>query len=160
MKTITVTVYTFDELSDTAKARACEWWRQTDTDAGAWNDESKNSIEVFCDEFRVTLRDWSVGAYAPYYFKTDATNANFRGRKLAEFDRDAMPTGYCLDCDLWQTFADEFKKTGDAKAAFDAALHAGFKAWRDDLEGQLEDEYIGDFLEANGFGFLANGAPA
>jgi hypothetical protein len=68
-----------------------------------------------------------------------------------------MPTGYCLDCDLWMTFFDEFKRTGNAKGAFDAAIDAGFKGWRNDLEGQLEDEYIDDFITANEYEFCEKG---
>lgn len=48
---------------------------------------------------------------------------------------------------------DQFKRTGDAKAAFESALDAGFNGWRRDLEGQLEDEYIDDFLTINAYEF-------
>jgi len=51
------------------------------------------------------------------------------------------------------TFYDEFEKTGDAKTAFNEALHAGFKAWRDDLEYQLDDESIDEFLTINEYEF-------
>lgn len=156
MRTETINVYTFQELpTESAKERARDWWREGID--FAFSDESRQSIQAFCDEFGVRLKDWSVGAYAPINYTTDAENKHFRGRKLREFKRDAMPTGYCLDCDLWQTFCDEFKRTGDAKAAFEAALWEGFKAWRDDMEGQLEDDYIDECLEINEYEFDENG---
>lgn len=158
MRTQTVTLYKFDELpSERAKERARERGRQWIAEDPAWNDESRHSVEVFCEHFGVRLTEWSIGAYAPFSFSTDAENHHFRGRKLRDFNRDNMPTGYCLDCDLWMTFYDEFKKTGDAKTAFNDALYAAFKSWRDDLEGQLEDEYIDDFLTANEYEFDEDG---
>ena len=157
MRTETITVYTFQELpTEAAKERAREWWR-SDADCLAWGGESIDSIRAFCDEFSVTLKSWEVSPYASPHYSTDAENRHFRGRKLREFTREAMPTGYCLDCALWQTFYDEFKRTGDAKAAFDSALWAAFKAWRDDMEYQLSDECVDELLEINGYEFTEAG---
>jgi len=77
--------------------------------------------------------------------------------KLKSIDRDSMPTGYCLDCALWFTFFDEFKRTGSAKKAFDDAIYAGFKAWRDDMEYQLSDESIDESMTINEYEFYENG---
>ncbi len=153
MRPLTVNLYTFEELSEDAKERAREWGREVIGSDPAWSDESLGSIKTFCSRFGVTLREWSVGAYAPVDYYAPFDNANFRGLRLREFQRDAMPTGYCLDCALWQKFYDEFKRTGNAKGAFDAALWAGFITWRNDMEGQLEDESIDDFLTANEYEF-------
>ena len=150
-------VFTFSELSDSAKENAREWWREVSAGDYAWSTESLDSIEKFCEEFGVKLTDYSVGPYSSPEYKTNADNSHFRGRKLREFSRDAMPTGYCLDCDLYQTFCDEFKRTGDAKGAFDKALYAGFIAWRDDMESQESDEYIDDCLIANEYEFDSEG---
>jgi hypothetical protein len=155
MRTETITIYKFVELPESAKPRARHFGREAISDFDSSDDFG--SVKAFCDHFAVTLKDWSVGAYEPVNFSTDASNHHFRGLKLKDFERDFMPTGYCLDCDLWMTFYDEFKRTGNAKAAFNDALHAGFKAWRNDLEGQLEDDYIDDFLEANDYEFDENG---
>jgi hypothetical protein len=157
MRTATVEIYAFDELSDDAKARARNWWR-----AGfeySWHDESLASVKAFCAHFGVRLTKWEIGAYSPYSYSTDADNSHFRGRKLRDFDREHNPTGFCLDYDLWSTFYDQFEKTGDAKHAFDMALDAGFCAWRDDIEYQLSDAGIDDSLEANAYEFYADGRP-
>ena len=156
MQTIELTLYEFHELSDTAKNKALETYRNNID--FAWMDESRDSIATFCDFFSVKLLDYRVGAYEPFHFRTDSSNENFRGLKLKQFNPDYMPTGYCLDCDLWMTFYDEFKRTGDAKEAFNDALYSGFKAWRDDMEHQLSDEYISDFFDSNDFKFMSNGA--
>jgi hypothetical protein len=109
----------------------------------------------------VTLKSWSVGPYAPFDFSTNAEQSHFRGRRLRDFNRDHMPTGYCLDCTLWMTFYDVFKRTGDAKQAFNDALWEGFKDWRDDMESQMEDEHIDELLTINDhYEFTEEGLPA
>lgn len=156
MRTEIIEIFKFAELSDEAKDRARERWR-INCDF-AWQSESKDSIIKFCEHFGVKLTDWCVCPYESPWFKTNADNSHFRGRKLKHFDREFMPTGYCLDCDLWITFYDEFKRTGDAKQAFDAALYAGFRAWRDDMEYQLSNEYIDEMLIANEYEFYEDGS--
>ena len=144
------------ELSEDAKEKAREWWK-SDCDPIAWSDESIGSIKTFCEHFGVRLKDWEIGPYACPSYSTDAENRNFRGLRLSQLDRDAMPTGYCLDAALWITFYDHFKKTGDAKGAFDAALWEAFKEWRDDIEWQLSDECVDDLLMANEYRFTESG---
>lgn len=156
MRTILRTIYKFDELPENAKQRARDLWR-TDADYH-WSDESRESIETFCAHFGIRLTTWQVAPYETPNYHADYFNSHFRGRKLRDFNRDHMPTGYCLDCDLWMTFYDEFKRTGDAKGAFDAALWAGFKAWRNDMEWQLSDEYIDEHLIINEYEFDETGA--
>ena len=154
MRVIEQTIYQFDELSDKAKETARDCFRDLDY---AWSNEAKQSIETFCSAFNVSLLDFYVEAYCPFNYKTDASNANFRGKKLSQFNRDYMPTGYCWDNELWMTFYDVFRNTGDAKYAFNEALDAGFSAWCKDLEYQTTDEYIDDFIIGDGYEFYENG---
>ena len=153
MRVIEETIYHFDELSDEAKETARDSFRDMEP---FWSKESIQSIEAFCEAFGVSLLDYSVDIYRSFY-RTDASNANFRGKRLSQFNREYMPTGYCLDICLWTTFYDVFKTTGDAKYAFNAALYAGFKGWREDMKHQTTDEYIDDFILANGYEFYENG---
>ena len=153
MRVIEETIYHFDELSDEAKETARDSFRDMEP---LWTKESLQSIEAFCEAFGVSLLDYSVDIYRSFY-RTDTSNANFRGKKLSQFNRDYMPTGYCLDNALWMTFYDAFRTTADAKSAFNEALDAGFKAWREDMKYQTTDEYIDDFILANGYEFYENG---
>lgn len=155
METINLQIFSFDELNDEAKEKAREWMRNGFD--GFWNDEALGSIQAFVDHFGANLRSWSIGAFCPIDYNVECFNSHFRGMKLKDFNRDFMPTGYCLDCNLWQTFYDKFKATGSAKLAFDDAIYEGFKAWRNDLEWQLSDEYIDEHLTINEFKFLQNG---
>ena len=157
MRTIEKTVYLFSELSDSAKQNARDWWRIRFDLCDSWAAEYLDSIMAFCEHFGVTLKDYSVGAWSSIDYKHDADNSNFRGIKLKSVNRGAMPTGFCADCDLWMTFHDEFKRTGAALQSFDSALHAGFKAWRYDLEWQQSDEYIDDLIEMNEYEFTEAG---
>lgn len=157
MKEVLLKVYSFDELDDRAKQEARSWWVQNME--FAWCDESIESIKAFCDYFSVRLINYSVDDVR-FDYQTNETNANFRGMKLADFDRDYTPTGYCLDYALWQTFYDVFKATGDAKRAFDEGLYKGFQSWRDDMAMQLSDECVDECLAINDYEFMEDGSRA
>lgn len=154
MQTIELTVYNYDELSDKAREKAISDWRMHQE--YFWCDESKKSIMAFCEHFGVNLKKWEIDS-CRFDYSHDATNKNFRGIKLKQFNRDFMPTGYCLDCNLWITFYDEFNRTGSALLAFESAIYEGFKSWRDDLAWQESDEYIAEHIVANEYTFLENG---
>lgn len=156
MRQKTITLYTFDELDDSAKERAIEHFRNTG-DVFAWSDDWRASIEAFCEHFGVKLTDWSVGPFAPIDYKTDVQPSNFRGLKLKNVSPDTSPTGFCGDNDLFVTFHDWFTRTGDAHYAFGEAIYAGFKAWRDDWEHAYSDEAIEDFITCNEYEFTEEG---
>jgi hypothetical protein len=155
MEVVELQIFQFHELDEQAKNKAREWYRY-DMDYH-WGDESLQSIQAFCDHFGIRLITWSVAPYSSPDYHADYFNSHFRGMKLKDFERDHMPTGYCLDCDLWMTFYDEFKRTGSAKTAFDKALWAGFIAWRNDMEAQLKDDYIDDHIQINEWSFTEDG---
>jgi hypothetical protein len=158
MRTISVNLYKYNELTDEAKAKAREWFRQ-DMDY-FWLDDGLESIKTFCARFGVKVPEYSIGAFSPIEYRADYSNENFRGMKLKDFNREYMPTGYFVDCALWQTFFDVFKDSGDAKAAFDKALYAGFMAIRDDMEAQYSDESVEDSISINDYEFTESGAIA
>lgn len=155
MRQETIQIFKFDELSDKAKEKARDNYR-SNADFH-WLDEAQNSIKAFCDHFGIRLTQWNVSPYSSPDYSVEYFNSHFRGLKLKDFKRDHMPTGYYLDCDLWMTFYDQFKATGCAKIAFDAALWAGFIGWRNDMENQLSDEYIDEHITINEYEFTEDG---
>jgi hypothetical protein len=155
MRVLTVEAFRFQDLEDEAKERAREWYR--DGLDYPWFSESIDSIRAFAKHFGVSLMDWEIGG-GRNYIKTDATNANFRGVRLDSINRDHMPTGYCLDADLWEAFYDEFKKTGDAKHAFEQALEAALCAVQRDIEYQYSNEAVDESLRINEYEFNSNGS--
>jgi hypothetical protein len=154
MEVVELQIFQFNELDEKAKDKAREWYRQ-DIEY-PWFDEAKDSLKAFCDHFGVTVKDWSLGDNQGYV-KTDAEQRHFRGIKLSEQKRDAMPTGLWLDCELFQHFYDEFKNTGDAKAAFDDALHNLVRAVSRDVEYYYSDESADENIETNMWTFTAEG---
>jgi len=156
MKTETVSIYSFDELSDDGKERAIADYRHVGH--GYFGiDDGIASLKKFCKHFNVSIKDYSLGTCSYSYVTHDAENRHFRGKRLAEFNRDNMPTGYYLDCDLWVTFYDVFKTGGDAKAAFEAAIDKWVRGIVADMEYQESDEYIGEHLSINDYEFLETG---
>lgn len=156
MRTATINVHKFDELSDAAKETAREWWRN-----GLdypWTDEAMNSVYHFVRDIGGTdVSDYRIDPCGYSYIDTNATSQNFRGLKLKDVDRNKMPTGYCTDCALYQTFYDEFKRTGDAFYAFKEALDAAVNEIRADIEYQYSDECVDEMLAINGYEFTEDG---
>ena len=155
MRVATVEVYKFDELSDAAKDRAREWYRE-----GMhypWWDDAFASITAFCDHFGAKIKDYEIGAYSPSWINVEAENDVFRGMKLRGFNREFTPTGYCLDCTLWQTFYDCFKSTGSAKLAFEAAINDAVDDVVKDMEYQYSDDSVDEMLTINEYEFTENG---
>lgn len=157
MRTIETTIYTFDELSDTAKEKARDWYRNGFE--YPWWSEVQTSLKTFCDGFGVKVLDYEMGGRGAH-ISTDADNSHFRGFKLKDFDREAMPTGFCFDCALRYTFADEFKKHGDALGAFKSALRQFLLDVETDIEWQYSDEAIDENIVANGYEFTQDGGRA
>lgn len=156
MEVIEIEIYTFHELSESAKERARADYR--DGLDYPWFSESIDSIRAFANHFGVTLRDWQIGGGSGRdYIHTDASNAHFRGVKLSDIDREATPTGYCLDCDLWYEFHDQFKRTGDAKYSFEQALEAAICAIQRDIDYQYSDEAVDENLTINDYKFTEDG---
>lgn len=156
METIEVVIYTFDELDDKAKEKVRTWYR--DGLEYPWFSEAIDSIRAFVKHFGAELRDWELGSGSGRdYIKTDATNENFRGVKLKDIDKDYTPTGYCLDADLWHEFFEVFKRTGDAKYAFEQALEAAIIGVQRDIDYQFSDECIDETIMINEYKFTEDG---
>jgi hypothetical protein len=155
MRTEQVRIYKFDELPEGAKDSARAWFREGND--YVWWDDSLKSIKEFCNEYGVTIKDYQVGLCSYSYMETNAENAHFRGRKLSEVKQDYMPTGYCLDCNLWETFRTVWKETGSPLRAFNDAIDQAIKDIVSDMEYQDSDEAIDEMLIANEYEFDEDG---
>jgi hypothetical protein len=65
MRTKTVTIHTFEELSDDAQQTAIDNWREQAIDF-AWNAEWRDSLNAFCDVTGIDAYDWQVGYGGSY----------------------------------------------------------------------------------------------
>lgn len=154
MRTIEKTIYKFEELDEFAKSRAREYFRNNGE--YPWWDEVKSSLREFCDEFGISILDYSIGGRGSF-IRTNADNSHFRGRKLSQFDRELMPTGFCFDCSLRYTFADEWKKSGDALESFKSALESFLHEVENDIDYQYSDEAVEESIKANEYEFDEGG---
>jgi len=155
MEIVEVSVYKFEELSDSAKDNARAWFREGND--YPWWDDSLGSIKAFCKELGVEIKDYQVGMWGHSYLDTNAKNHHFRGRKLKDVKRDQNPTGYCLDCTLWETFHDTWKETGDPLGAFKDAIHEAVRDIVKDMEYQDSDEVVDEMLIMNEYEFDEDG---
>ena len=155
MRTIETTIYTFDELSDKAKERAIE--KQRYYMEYPWTKDCIDSLETFCYEFGVKVIGYTLSDCYRASIDTDSMPSHFRGIKLKDFDREAMPTGFCFDCDLRHIFHDEFKRTGDAYHAFETAIEAFLSAVKRDIAWHYSDEAIIEHFEMNEYEFTEDG---
>lgn len=156
MKTMTINVYAFNELSESAKQKARDNYRAKCHEYFCL-DEGFDSLKAFCSHFGVTLTDWSIGTGSYSWVSTNANKDDFRGVKLKAINRDYMPTGYCMDCSLWITFYDVFKATGNALLAFNEAINQWVKDMVLDMEYEESDEYIDEHMIINEYEFNEHG---
>lgn len=155
MEIVEVEVYSFDELDDKAKERARNWFR--DGLEYPWFSDCKTSITTFVEHFGGCVLDYELGGNCRGFIKTNVTHENFRGLKLKDFKQDHMPTGYCLDCSLWGTFHQLWKRTGDPFYAYREALEAAVLDIEADIDYHFSDECIDEMLTFNHYRFTVNG---
>lgn len=83
MRTKTINIYSFDELSEEAKEKAIEYYRERNTEI-FWMDETIESLkELFKNCDGISLKDYSLGEYQSW-IKVDFTNEeveNFTGKR-------------------------------------------------------------------------------
>lgn len=70
MRTITKTVYQYNELSEDAKARARDWYRGAGFEY-AWSEEWRDTLERFQEEFPIRVTEWEVSTWRPSYVSAD-----------------------------------------------------------------------------------------
>lgn len=154
-KEITIKVYTIDELTGKAKEKALHYMREHYE--YPWYADNENSLKSFVGGL---LGNWFACRYSnirEYVLNCLDYQEQFEEMDIENFDRDNMPTGYCMDCDLWMKFYDVFKETGNAMEAFKEALNAFEKAVQADIESAFEDEQLIEHANANEYLFMVDG---
>jgi hypothetical protein len=156
MKIKKIQVFSYAELSDSSKGRAKANFLSHD-DYPYFSD-ALASIKAFVEHFHGRIMDYSIsGEVYRSYVKTTLDPSFFRGNKLKDIDKDYMPTGYCLDCALWVTMHDEWKRTGDPFYAYQQAIEAALCEIASDVEYHYSDEYVEEMMDINEYEFTENG---
>lgn len=152
-----VAVYKFAELSDSAKGKAVAYFR--DRFEYPWFDEAMGSIKAFVKGLHGDVMDWRIGdGVYRSFVRTTLDESFFSDLELSDFNRDHMPTGYCLDATLWGVFYDEFKKTGDGFYAYQQAIESALCEISSDVESHYSDESVIENIEINEYEFEDDGS--
>lgn len=164
------TVYTFEELSESAKDKARDWYRQGFE--YSWSEENHDSLKAFADEFGLSNIKFEYGGYSTYCTATinDDDIAQLSGVRLWKYlnnnhDMDKLTagdcpfTGYCMDESLMDHMR-EFMQKPDSRDYEDLIADCLSKWAHDceaDFEYQYSDESIDESITINEYEFTENG---
>ena len=87
MRTIETILYSFEELSEGAKQKAIEDWRNN-TQEYEWSSENRDTLEKFADIFPIRIRNWSYGGSGEgvhFEFTADGEIEELSGQRLATY---------------------------------------------------------------------------
>lgn len=95
MHTETVTIYSYSELSEEAKATAYKAWKPD----YAFEADNHRTLEAFCTAFGIEVTEYAYDAYCYEYRWTG--DKEIKGPELEEYVRHRLslfePTGFYLD---------------------------------------------------------------
>ena len=166
MRTITKTLYKFNELSEDAQEKALMHY-QASGEQYHWADEALQSLKEFADALNVRLANYEIdwlGGTCPSFATTDndehALDAE-DAQQVIKNGQDAKWTGYCADC----ACADGFKEAWEAGEREASELfQAGFATWLKDTQADAEHQFsyegYADFADANELEFYEDGTLA
>ena len=170
MRTKTVNVYKFSELSDKAKERAKS--NYATGEGYVWAGEAMDSLKALAKHFDGQLKDYEIDWFNSSYSSAsfdmpEMTEREIRAKlkELGSYNRktgkgkgDCKLTGYCLDEDAIDGFRLAFRGgVRDLSALMESAFRSWLKAAQDDCEGYYSDEQFGEHCDVNGYEFDASG---
>jgi hypothetical protein len=145
MRTETIKIYSFDELSDKAKKNALKYQRYNQD--YFWGYEAIKSAEAFAKLIGLKIIGYQIDWLNPHesYFKYDETNIN----KDMHIHIETELTGFYTDYAILRAW----NQTKSINQTFDKLL------WEccADYEEQLTDDSIEDYLINNCYEFLEDG---
>lgn len=155
MRTETITIYSYSELSEEAKERAYDEWMPY----YAFEADNRRTLEAFCDAFGIEVYGYEYDSYC-HSFQWRAKNEGDEEITDNEYIRHCLslfePTGYYLD----ETILGPAKQPTDGKDFGDVVnecMTAFFEACSEDVKYTRSQEYFADFAENNNFEFYENG---
>jgi hypothetical protein len=154
MKTITIDLYEYDELTPEAQEKAREWYSKDGIEYHWWN-EAKSSLDTFLLEFGARVTNYDVGPYQPCYTHTNIHE--LEDLEHVEHDDDYMPTGYCFDCELWETYKDYSDKGESVADCIKKAVAVWENYVVDDMRSMYEGDNIAENIRINEYTFTSDG---
>lgn len=173
MRTCTVELYTYDELTTEAQTRARDaarsrgWFNGDD-----WEGEWRDTLIKGADALDLTVGDWSVGldsyTHTSVTLQDDVAElAGVRAWKYLQRYVDVIGaegscpfTGYCGDesfLDPLRAFLKRPDTTSTVQDIMEACATSWANAWLAEMEYQITDESVADSLTANEYEFTEVG---
>lgn len=155
MRTITTTLYLFDELpTEKAKEKARDWWRSLEAQDPAWREEHNDSVDAALK----FIEGFSDDHCTDYATDEEAVAAVLKAAEDLKKNTDGCPwTGYCGDA----TAIDEIIKACDDGRSVRAVRHRFVLAmeheWDKEFEYSMEAEHVDDTIRANEYEFTEQG---
>ena len=171
MRTQTINIYKYDELSDRAKEAARDWWRQGALDYDWWdcifddavgiglkiNEFDAGRSSLITGDFINKPDDTTAKILAEHGEDTPtAAEARYYQKTMAEF----MATAEKDEDGELATYALDDEKLGSEADFRHALLQQYLTALRNEEEYQLSDEVAEETIRANEYEFWENGKPA
>lgn len=155
MRTETITIYSYSELSEEAKATA---YKAREPDY-AFEADNRRTLDAFCTAFGIEVTEYVYNSYC-HSFRWRAKNEGDEEITDNEYIRHCLslfePTGYYLD----ETILGPAKQPTGGKDFGDVVnecMTAFFEACSEDVKYTRSQEYFADFAENNNFEFYENG---
>lgn len=174
MKRIILELYQLSELEGQSQKVAIQTVKERFY-TYTWERQNQESLDAFVQE--ITQKGYPLFQFLPPAFLYDKIHKAekgvydnyFSGYRLEHFKRDYMPTGYHMDCVLWETFYDglesywgAYKDNGipaeHVKGYFENALAAFIKACKEDEAACEADSEIIMYADSNDHWFFKDGS--
>ena len=172
MKTKTINLYSFSELSEEAKRKALESWGN-DNMKYFWGDDAIKSLLKFVEHFNGSLTNYQIDFLEPAcnsYKLSIPENMPEKdifdllnelgsyNKKTLRGEGECKLTGYCMDEEL----IDGFRKSWfSGERDLRELINAGISQWeitvRKDYEFEFTMEFFADHADVNGLEFDEEG---
>ena len=187
MREITTNVYKFDELSDSAKEKARDWYRRITAGDSYPLDEMVDSLKGLFEAAGIKLQDWSLGAYsrdngvtfdmgdagdlsgpramawlennllAPLRVKSPRTKDQIKYKHEVGTIPSCPLTGMCYDDDFLDKLTAYVKKGETLKDSFHYLADDLMHMAEEEQEYRNEDAQVDESIEINGYEFDEDG---
>lgn len=155
MHTETVTIYSYSELSEEAKATAYKAWKPD----YAFEADNRRTLGAFCTAFGIEVTEYVYNSYC-HSFRWRAKNEGDKEITDNEYIRHCLslfePTGFYLD----DVILGPAKQPTEGKVfgnVIEECLEAFFSACSEDVKYTQSQEYFADFADNNELEFYENG---
>lgn len=157
MHTETITIYSYSELKEEAKATA---YKAREPDY-AFEAENRRTLEAFCTAFGIEVTEYIYNSYHyVFYWDADPEIKEIRKPELDGYIRHRLslfePTGFYLD----DAILGPAKQPTEGKVfgnVIEECLEAFFSACSEDVKYTQSQEYFADFADNNELEFYENG---